>query len=189
MCMYMFVLSTSMYVHVYPSNMLCLGGQPMWFKRLCALWHQPWHGCVHLDFARLIGPDGKWKVIVMLYRRVCTMYIYIYIFMNMYVHATYHYESSCTYTCSWIHKHVHTCLYHVQTRIYSFAISCPGCQDSRCCLATLAWATLKGNHGGVPPWLMPTVLQMIPLAQAGGTGVHWTNWIREAQSLRGKSVV
>jgi hypothetical protein len=29
-------------------------------------------------------------------------------------------------------EHVHTCLYHVQTRMYRFAQSCPGGQDSRC---------------------------------------------------------
>ncbi len=31
-----------------------------------------------------------------------------------------------------MHEHLCTCLYHVQTRMYRFANSCPGGQDSRC---------------------------------------------------------
>jgi hypothetical protein len=44
---------------------------------------------------------------VLIHERVHTMYIHVYAFMNMY-------------------KYVQTCLYHVQTRTYCFAISCPG---------------------------------------------------------------
>ena len=44
--------------------------------------------------ARLIGPDGKWSVVVKLYRRVCTMYKHIYTFMNVYVPCTYIYMKS-----------------------------------------------------------------------------------------------
>ncbi len=50
----------------------------------------------------------------------------------------YTYLCSCTYMYIHVHdfmklsEHVHTCLYHVQTRMYRFANSCPGGQDSRC---------------------------------------------------------
>jgi len=75
-----------------------------------------------------------------IHERVCTMYIQIYYIMNMYVHATYIYIYSCSCTYTYVHvhdlmtmsEHVHTCLYHVQTRMYSFAQSCPGGQDYRC---------------------------------------------------------
>ena len=60
--------------------------------------------------ARLIGPDGKWSVVVKLsrYRRVCNMYIQLYIFMNVYV--------PCTYKYIYIHERV--CTIHIQ--IYAF---------------------------------------------------------------------
>ncbi len=37
-------------------------------------------------------------VFMKVHESVCTMYIQIYIFINMYVHATYHYKTSCTCT-------------------------------------------------------------------------------------------
>ncbi len=40
----------------------------------------------------------------------------------MYIHV---------HDCMKLSEHVHTCLYHVQTRMYRFANSCPGGQDSR----------------------------------------------------------
>ncbi len=98
--------------------------------------------------------DGKWSVVVNLYRRVCIVSIHILTFMNVCVPCTY--KCITTWTCMYnlhtfryIHvqgtdmyvhvcalmnmcEHVHTCLYHVQTRMYRFALSCPGGQDSRC---------------------------------------------------------
>jgi hypothetical protein len=76
---------------------------------------------------------------IYIHERVCTMYIQIYIFINIIMMYAQLQQSSSwimnllvhVYTCSWIHKHVHTWLYHVQTGIYSFAISCPECEDSR----------------------------------------------------------
>ncbi len=96
--------------------------------------------------------DEKWSVtvVVKLYRLVCITSIHIFTFMNVYVLCTYIYINSWTcmymlhtiihvyiwiYVCTmYIHvhewmnwyEHVHTCLYHVQTRTYSFAVSCPG---------------------------------------------------------------
>ncbi len=60
--------------------------------------------------------------------------------MNIYVHAIYNSIYSCTCKYMYIHvynfmkltEHVHTCLYNVQTRMYSFTQSCQGGQDSRC---------------------------------------------------------
>ncbi len=67
---------------------------------------------------------------------IMNIQIYIMIFMHMYVQDTYKYVNECTciynyYTCTWINEHVYTCLYYVQTHMYYFATSCPGCQDSR----------------------------------------------------------
>ena len=70
--------------------------------------------------ARLIGPDGKWSVVVKLslYSRhsVCNMYIQLYIFMTVYVSFTYKYRNSCTcmymlHTLICIHERVCTCAY------------------------------------------------------------------------------
>ena len=91
---------------------------------------------------------------VNLYRRVCIVSIHILTFMNVCVPCTYKCITSWTcmynlHTFRYIHvhgtdmyvhvrdfmnmsEHVHTCLYHVQTRMYRFAQSCPGGQDSRC---------------------------------------------------------
>ena len=113
--------------------------------------------CVELRLAgvaRRIGHDGKWSVVVILYRRVCIVSIHILTFMNVCVPCTYKCITSWTcmynlHTFRYIHvhgtdmyvhvcdfmnmcEHVHTCLYHVQTRMYRFAQSCPGGQDSRC---------------------------------------------------------
>ena len=102
----------------------------------------------------LIRHDGKWSVVVNLYRRVCIVSIHILTYVNVCVPCTY--KCITTWTCMYnlhtfryIHvqgtdmyvhvcafmnmcEHVHTCLYHVQTRMYRFAQSCPGGQDSRC---------------------------------------------------------
>ncbi len=59
----------------------------------------------------------------------------------MYIHG---------HTCTEIHEHVCTCLYHVQTRIYCFAISCPGWQDSRC--AVLMRHSLHVADSCYLPW-------------------------------------
>ncbi len=73
--------------------------------------------------ARLIWPDGKWSVVVKLYRRVCTMsmHIFIFTFINMYVSCTYIYINSWT-CCSTVvlckYKCINgcTCTYHAHTR-------------------------------------------------------------------------
>ncbi len=85
------------------------------------------------------------------------MYIQIYEIMNMYVqpneimymyvHTTYNVLCSCTYMYIHVHdfmklsEHVHTCLYYVQTRMYYFANSCPGGQDSRSWISSRLMAT------------------------------------------------
>ncbi len=96
--------------------------------------------------ARLIGPDGKWSVLVKLLRRVCAVSKLIFTYINLYESCTYKYMNSCTcmymlhsiysysctctynvHTCTWMYvtcKHVQTCLYHVQQRTYHFAHSC-----------------------------------------------------------------
>ncbi len=56
----------------------------------------------------------------------------MYMLHNIYINL-------CSSTYMYIHvhdsmkrsEHVHTCLYHVQTRMYRFAQSCPGGQGSR----------------------------------------------------------
>jgi hypothetical protein len=45
-----------------------------------------------------------------------------------------------------MHEHLCTCLYHVQTRMYRFANSCPGGQDSRCGAPT-GTVTIRGAVG------------------------------------------
>ena len=58
------------------------------------------------------------------YEHVCTYYIHLYIFMYMYIHV---------HTRLWFHEifeQVHTYLCNIQTRMYHFAQSCPGGQDS-----------------------------------------------------------
>ena len=70
------------------------------------------------SLARLIGRDGKWSVVVKLYRRVCTMSIHIFTFMNVYVQCTYKYINSCTcmyyaHTNVLMYVHVHNMYIHV----------------------------------------------------------------------------
>ncbi len=79
-------------------------------------------------------------------------HICLYIFMFKYLYI-FMFSTSCIYLCSstymYIHlhdfmkqsEHVHTCLYHVQTRMYRFAQSCPGGQDSRWrdCASAARW--------------------------------------------------
>ena len=60
---------------------------------------------------RLIGPDGKWSVIVKLYRRVCTLSIYIYLHSWM---CMYHVHTN-------ILNHEHVCTCHIH--LYIFTVS------------------------------------------------------------------
>ncbi len=59
------------------------------------------------------------------YKIYMYMYVHICIFMYMYI--------ACTYMFMSVRNFVHTCLYNVQRRMYQFANSCAGGQDSRCC--------------------------------------------------------
>ncbi len=62
------------------------------------------------------------------------MYIHVYEFMKL-------------------SEPVHTCLYHVQTRMYCFAQSCPGGQDSR-------WYVIP----------IQSIISMLPVVPVGDTG-------------------
>ncbi len=76
----------------------------------------------HVHICKFLSMYMKWTGITYLYRHVCTItYLYVH-GINMYI--------PCIY---WVYipVHVQTCLYMVQTCLYSSAKSCPGGQDSR----------------------------------------------------------
>ncbi len=170
---------TPMYVYPYIEvPKLRYWSTLFWFRYRARWWTQARLAGV----ARLIGPDGTWSVVVVeLYRRVCTVSIHISTSMQKYVLCTYKYMKSWTcmymlytiyiYLCSstymYIHfhdfmkrsEHVHICLYHVQTRMYRFAESCPGGQDSRCFMIFLWCLNMRSgtfhdstSYGGVKKW-------------------------------------
>ncbi len=106
---------------------------------------------------RRSGMMGTWMKCGCELVQTCLYCVHILTFMNVCVPCTY--KCITTWTCMYnlhtfkfryIHvqgtdmyvhvqvcafmnmcEHVHTCLYHVQTRMYRFAQSCPGGQDSR----------------------------------------------------------
>ncbi len=75
---------------------------------------------------------------ILIHERVCTMYVpctykYInswtcmyYVHTNALHHAHVHSMYIHVHEFMNLYIHVQTCLYHVQTRTYRFAISCPG---------------------------------------------------------------
>jgi hypothetical protein len=75
---------------------------------------------------------------ICIHERVCTMYIHACTYM--YIHDHDFMKMS---------EHVHTCLYNVQTRMYRFAQSCPGGQDSRSFIASIQMERLV--YSGLRP--------------------------------------
>ncbi len=66
-----------------------------------------------------------------------------------------------------IHEHARTCLYHVQTRIYRFAISCPRWSDSRW-LGSPELRVAGGRSGNRPMAVRPAAAA-VPVTAAAGS--------------------
>ncbi len=86
----------------------------------------------------------------------------------MYIHNALHVHDFMKWS-----EHVHTCLYHVQTRMYCFANSCPGGQDSRCVYVDVlhipAYGTSIGGafYGSISRLILLGVKRRGPIARFG----------------------